>query len=288
MRVLMFLTAILFFSSSMAFAQLEVEIVSAEFTSESTLSVLAHIRNLGSSGGVFIPHGRAAMHINPNLRDDIDILLRYRPKGVDRIVKDLPSSITIKTWFGGSIEAEMFQEIASTGTTNYQLWEIVFSVPYNALDISVDIFGAVHRIPDKKEAIRAEREATEKANIILSEADKLVTEGNYKEALNKYGLALGIEFRSRSRFGENYSEALSAVGDEEMNASNYDEAAKYLLKAYRHANEYNLSNKSRIAKELAIAYVKLGKVDQETGNFSDALWFFKVAKKLDTNNLEAQ
>ena len=290
MRTLLIQSAILIFGVSTTFAQLRVEITSAEYIDSSTLRVLTQIQNIGSRVMVFVPYGQAAIHINPNIeeRDDIGILLRYRPQGVDRIVKNLPSSVTIKTLFGGSIGAEMFQEISSTGTTSYQLWEMIFSVPYNALNVSIDVFGTVHRIPDRKEAILLEQEATEKADRIIAEANTLVAEGKYEDALNRFRLAQGVEYRRHSEFGENYAEALYAVGSEQMNASNYETAAEYLSKAYRYAYDYGLPNELKITRKLAVAYIELGNINHEVSAYGDAFWFFQEAKRLDRANLEAQ
>jgi len=279
------LSALLCFVPAKAVAQLDIEVGAAEYVDASHLKVPVKIQNFGSRTEVFVPYGqRASMNIDLDERDDVGIFLRYRPQGRDHFAKRLPSSIVIKTSFGGTIEADAFQSIPSTGASSYQLWEVLFPVSPDGLDVSVNLFGKVVSIRDREGAREREQEREQVALTRAEKADSLVEREEYREALDSYSAALRENERTLSSFAENYTVALYEVGVDELSASSYEEAADKLLEAYRYADEYQLSTKQRIASKLSISYAELGNNRLRSNNFGDALWFYRKARQLDNSN----
>jgi len=269
-------------------AQLNIEVESVEYVHASRLKVEVKLQNLGSRTQVFVPYGqRASMNINLDERDDIGIFLRYRPQGRDHLAKRLPSSIVTKTALGGTIEADAFQSIPSTGASSYQLWEILFPVSPNALDVSINLFGKVVDIRDREGAKKQEKERRGVALEYAKRADSLVKEREYREAVNEYSNALQKDERIISSFVEGYAESLFRVGNDELKSSRSVESVDRILQAYRYADEYQLPTKQKIASKLSALYAEIGQDSLQANDFGDALWFYQRARQLDESNKKA-
>lgn len=191
MRLISWLILFSFFFTNHLKAQLTLEYESVRYIDDGLIQVVANLQNLGSTASAFIPYGSARMNIDPNRNQSrrIDALIRYRYAGRNDYYYDLPNSVNIKTWFGTSIEAEMMQTIRSTGASNYYQWELIFSVPHDALDVTVILFGESESLPDRPEAIEAENEGENRSFLITSTADSLFEAENYSEAYSKYSQA---------------------------------------------------------------------------------------------------
>ena len=267
-------------------AELQIRITSADFIGQNQFRVVAQIFNIGNEVVVQIPYGEAAVNFPQYLRTDV--YAEYRKPTSQGITKTLPLSITIKTLFGTSIPAEYLQRIAPTGTTTYYEWEIVFDIPIQALDISLNILGVTQNVKDSKFAKRYEKEATKSGNLAMQDGDELFAQGKYKEAIQKYMIAGENNEQTFPKFAPNLTEAFYQVGDTSLSGGDLEEAFEDLGIARGYARGYRLPSASKIDKRLALCYAKLGQRSTEHRSYGDALWLFRNALDLDATNAEAQ
>lgn len=277
------LTFALPFSSQ---AELQIRITSADFISTNQFRVVAQIFNIGSEVVVQIPYGDAAINFPPELQTDV--FARYRKPTSQVVTKTLPLSITIKTLFGTSIAADYHQRIAPTGTTTYYEWEIIFDIPIQALDISLNILGVTQDIKDSEFAKRYEKEAAKSGTLAMQEGDELFANGKYKEAIEKYMIAVRNNEQTLPKFAPNLTEAFFRVGDAALSEGDLEEALEDLGIARKYARDYRLSTISKIDQKLAVCYAKLGERNAKQNSFGDALWLYRNSLALDATNSDAQ
>ena len=282
----LFIGAILTCAIHQSRAELQIRIISADFISQSQFRVVAHIFNIGSEVVVQIPYGEAAATFPQDLRTDV--YAEYRKPTSQGITKTLPLSITIKTLLGTSISAEYHQRIAPTGTTTYYEWEIVFDIPIQALDISLNILGVTKDVKDSEFAKRYEKEAGKSGNLAMQDGDELFAQGKYKEAIQKYMIAVKNNEQTLPKLASNLTEAFYQLGNTSLSEGDPDEALDDLGIARKYAQDYKLPSAAKIDSKLAVCYAKLGERNAKQMSYGDALWLFRKSLTLDASNSNSQ
>lgn len=283
MRLISGLILFIFVFTSHLKAQLTLEYESARYIDDGLIQVVANLQNLGSTTSAFIPYGSARMNIDPN-RDQsrrIDALIRYRYAGQNDFHYDLPNSINIKTWFGTSIEAEMMQTIRSTGASNYYQWELIFSVPDDALDVSVILFGESKPLPDRPEAVEAEKTGKNRSFLIASKADSLFEAGNYSEAYSNYSQAYRLNNSILPQIRDNYVKTSLYLGDEALEQQDFKAVDRYYSQAKRFSDS---SSQSTVEEKIINYYLAKADSEFEEGNFGDAYFFYDEIQSINPNH----
>jgi len=283
MRLISGLILFTFFFTSQLKAQLTLDYESVRYIDDGLIQVVANLQNLGSTASAFIPYGTARMNIDPN-RDQsrrIDALIKYRYAGQNDFYYDLPNSVNIKTWFGTSIEAEMMQTIRSTGASNYYQWELIFSVPHNALDVTVILFGESESLPDRPEAIEAESAGENRSFLIANTADSLFEAGNYSEAYSNYSQAYRLNNSILPQIQNNYVNAALYLGDEALEQQDFNTADRYYSQAKRFSDS---SSQSTVEEKIIDYYLANAESKFDEGNFSDAYFFYDEIQSINPNH----
>lgn len=283
MRLITGLILFTFFFTSHLKAQLTLEYESVRYIDDGLIQVVANLQNLGSTASAFIPYGSARMNIDPN-RDQsrrIDALIRYRYAGQNDFYYDLPNSVNIKTWFGTSIEAEMMQTIRSTGASNYYQWELIFSVPHDALDVTVILFGESESLPDRPAVIEAENAGENRSFLIASTADSLFEAENYSEAYSKYSQAYRLNNSILPEIRDNYVNSALYLGDQALEKKDFSSADRYYSQAKRFSDS---SSQSTVEEKIINYYLANAESEFEEGNFGDAYFFYDEIKSINPNH----
>jgi len=269
------------------FAQLRVEYESVRFIDNQHIQVFAKIQNLGGTTSAFIPYGNAWRYtFDWNNKQDygrIDALLEYRLAGRNDTSYDLPTSITIKTWFGTSIAAEVIGNIQSTGASNFYRWELIFQVPTNALDISVDLFSYKRQIPNRSEVIEREKFASKEAILLSEKADSLFEAQNYSEAYKNYSKAYLIDNSILPKIRDNYLNASLYLGDDALEKNDIESSFIYYRQANRLSSTANLSV-SKLNQRLINLYQIKADSEFEQSNYGNAYFFYNEIILLDPNH----
>jgi tetratricopeptide (TPR) repeat protein len=283
MRLISGLILFTFFFTSQLKAQLTLEYESVRYIDEGLIQVVANLQNLGSTASAFIPYGTARMNIDPNRNQSrrIDALVRYRYSGQNDFTYDLPNSVNIKTWFGTSIEAEMMQTIRSTGASNYYQWELIFSVPHDALDVSVILFGESEPLPDRPQAIQAEKAGENRSFLTASKADSLFEVGNYSEAYSNYSQAYRQNNSILPEIRDNYVSSSINLGDQALQKNDFSSAERYYSQAKRFSNS---SNQSTVEEKIIEYYLANAESEFDEGNFGDAYFLYDEIQSINPNH----
>lgn len=272
-----------------SFGQLLLEFESIEFINETHVQVFAKIQNLGNTSSAFIPYGHERQMIDPNTyqKGRIDALLRYRPAGRSDFRYDLPTSITMKTWFGTSIEPELMQSIPPTGASNFYRWELIFRVPENALDVSFILFGEAESIPNRPEVIEQYEQEKIHASELVAEADSLFDQGNYSQARTNYSIANRLDNSLFPQIVENYFLSIKYLGDDALNNKDLENAYELYAQAKRIADRGNISTHP-MNNSLINFYEKKGYSELNESNYGNAFFFFDEVLSIEPNNENAR
>lgn len=278
-----------FFFTSHLNAQLILEYESVRYIDDGLIQVVADLQNLGSTASAFIPYGSARMNIDPN-RDQsrrIDALIRYRYADQNDFSYDLPNSVNIKTWFGTSIEAEMMQAIRSTGASNYYQWELIFSVPNDALDVSVILFGESEPLPNRPKVIEQYEQEKIRASELVAETDSLFDEGNYSQARSNYSIANRLDNSLFPQIAEKYFLSIKYLGDDALNNNDFESAYELYDQAKRIADRGNISTHP-MNNSVVNFYEKKGYTELNESNYGNAFFFFDEVLSIEPNNKNAR
>lgn len=285
MKLVLILITLKLLLASSSFGQLLLEFESIEFINETHVQVMVKIQNLGSTASAFIPYGHARQMIDPN-RDQprrIDALLKYRPAGSNDIRYDLPTSITIKTWFGTSIEPDLMESIPSTGASNFYRWELIFRVPQNALDVSFILFGESESIPNRPEVIEKYEQERVRASELVVEADSLFEKGNYSQARTNYSIANRLDSSLFPSIAKKYFLSIKYLGDEALNNNEIENAYELYDQANRIAKRGNVST-NPMNNSLITFYEKKGFAELNQSNYGNAYFFFNEVLSIAPDN----
>lgn len=158
MKQLMTLLGILIFTNS--FGQIKLTWENIDVIDETTISVKVFAQNLGSRTTLWNKYGNTYYDGQEELNFHVEY--DYIPTGLHITLP--PSSITIKTIFGGSISMETpVYYFESTGTESGQRWEIIFhQLPRESGNVIVKILGEKRVVGDMPLAEKARKTKMDK------------------------------------------------------------------------------------------------------------------------------
>ena len=167
MKQLMTLCGLLIFTNS--FGQIKLTWENIDVIDETTISVKVFAQNLGSRTALWNKYGNTYYAGKEELNFHVEY--DYIPTGMHIVLP--PSSITIKTIFGGSISMETpVYYFESTGTESGERWEIVFhQLPRESGNVIVKILGEKRVIGDMLLAEKARKAIMDK---FLLEKDSMI------------------------------------------------------------------------------------------------------------------
>lgn len=150
---------VVFFTSIFSFGQIKIDFESIDIIDKTTISVKVFAQNLGARTSLW------NVNINTNYQNEtrlnFSVEYDYIPTGKHIVLP--PSSITIKTIYGGAISMDSpYYQFDSTGSENGERWEIIFhQLPRKSGNVIVKILGERRIIGDMPLAEEARKEKLE-------------------------------------------------------------------------------------------------------------------------------
>ena len=174
MKKLVLITVFSLFNLTYLFGQIELTWESIDIINETTISVKVFVQNLGSRTPLWNKYGNTYYDETRELNFHVEY--DYTPTGEH--ITSPPSSITIKTIFGGSLSMDTpVYYFEPTGTESGERWEIVFyQIPKVSGNVIVKILGEKRLVGDMA---LAEITRKKRRNKFLLEKDSKVFD--YKE-----------------------------------------------------------------------------------------------------------